>query len=336
MSSKRILSLFGLIFSAIIIIYLATQLNRQELINSLRSIRFVYLPLLIVLMVILNILRALRWKHLLKTDTIPATKNLFEAIIVGFTATFVLPLRAGEFVRAFYISKLENVFFIGAFASIVIERIFDVLALLVLFSCTLVGLPNMPTLVVLGAKSMALLATVMIAVIAVAYKKPQFVINTANFCGHWLLPKKLYPLLDKFLNFTHEFLHGLQSIKHFSSLIFVIIYTALIWLLVSAFYWVSLLALGYSAGFFMGIVVTVIVALAIAAPSAPGFIGTYQAGCIIALSTLLGLSETFAITYSVITHILQAIFIIATGFYYLARRGLCLQELVKRQPDLPL
>jgi hypothetical protein len=92
------------------------------------------------------------------------------------------------------------------------------------------------------------------------------------------------------------------------------------------FYLIGLPVMGAPAAFWPGMMVNVIVALAVAAPSAPGFVGTFQFGCLIALSTLYDYPKEFSVAYSVVIHVVQAVIIIAVGSTVLFRRGLKLSE----------
>jgi hypothetical protein len=74
------------------------------------------------------------------------------------------------------------------------------------------------------------------------------------------------------------------------------------------------------------------IAFAVAAPSAPGFIGTFQAGCLIALTSVFGMTKSFAIAYSIFAHVLQAAFIIILGFLFMGQRGFGLKELTRKVP----
>ena len=51
--------------------------------------------------------------------------TLFSTILIGFMANNVLPLRLGEFVRAYVIGRREKLSVSASFATIVIERVFD-------------------------------------------------------------------------------------------------------------------------------------------------------------------------------------------------------------------
>ena len=66
---------------------------------------------------------------------VPVT-GLFSPLMVGYMAN-ILPARAGEFIRAYLLGKKHGIPFSGAFASIVVERLFDIVAVLLLFQLLL-------------------------------------------------------------------------------------------------------------------------------------------------------------------------------------------------------
>ncbi len=52
--------------------------------------------------------------------------------MIGFMGN-VLPARAGEFLRAYLVGKKNGITFSGAFSTIIVERLFDLVCLMVLF-----------------------------------------------------------------------------------------------------------------------------------------------------------------------------------------------------------
>ena len=83
----------------------------------------------------------------------------------------------------------------------------------------------------------------------------------------------------------------------------------------------------------MGTTIAVLVALAVAAPSAPGFIGVYQTGCIAGFA-IFGLNKELAIAYSLVTHITQYIGIVSYGVYLLFKYQMKLGEMVQLREGL--
>ncbi len=302
------------------------MLDLEEFWKSLTGVKSSYLPLLIFLMLLANLFRALRWRILLPSKNRPTIPILFEGIFVGFTATFLLPLRAGEFVRAFYVARLEKLSFSSVFASIVTERIFDILSLLVLLGACLGFMPSVPSFVSIGVQSLSVLVVLVAILIAAAYRKPRTILEVVYKCTRLLPSKKTSKITKKILFMTKEFTRGLHAIGNLREALLVVLYSAGVWFTVCCFYWFCVPAMGEQGSLAVGAVTTALIALAVAAPSAPGFLGTYQVGCVVALSGIFSFNESFAVAYSLFTHIIQAALIIGLGLYFLARRGLRLRD----------
>lgn len=334
--SKNLLSFIGIAISVGILAYFTAYIDFGKLYSSFTRINLLMLLPLVLCMLLGNVSRALRWQILLPKSAPKSTKSknylgimpLFEGIMVGHAATFVLPLRAGEFARAFYISKIEDVSFSKSFATIVTERVFDVIILLALLEYTLSSV-QLPSVMDLAVKSLAILVFAICVVILLCYKYPRFVLMIAYIFSRFLsrrlgllrLPRKIHKIIK-------EFILGLQAISSLGELLLVIVYSGFVWFFSCLYYWFAMLAMGNMEGsLFVGTVVSVMVALAVAAPSGPGFIGTYQFGCIIALTAIFHIDEQFSLAYSIITHIIQAVFIILFGFFFLGRRGIRLAQL---------
>src|SRR4051812_24561624 len=79
-------------------------------------------------------IRAWRWQYLLEPIGTASFANSFRATAVGFAASAVLPARAGEVIRPYFLSRRERVSATGAFATIILERVLDMLTVLLLLA----------------------------------------------------------------------------------------------------------------------------------------------------------------------------------------------------------
>src|SRR5437588_6378593 len=75
-------------------------------------------------------LRAFRWRYLLEPLGNATFGNAFRATAVGFAANSVLPARAGEVIRPYFLSRHEAMSATGAFATIILERLLDTVTVL--------------------------------------------------------------------------------------------------------------------------------------------------------------------------------------------------------------
>ncbi|MCC6932593.1 MAG: flippase-like domain-containing protein [Deltaproteobacteria bacterium] len=333
MSKQKIGVFVGVAVNCLILLFLTHQIQWQDLSAKINDIRWLRLPLLAVLFMFGNWLRAYRWQYFLEQNQRPQLSVLFQATMVGFTATFLLPLRAGEFVRAFFLSKITTVTFSRSFASIIAERVFDVLALLMLLYIGLSLTPQaelFPGYVNTGVKALGLIAFAFGLAMFLAIFIPKKLFRFTYIVIAPLLKRKHSTLFKKLIRMAHEFIHGLAAIKDFKTLLIISVLSIILWLSAAAFYQASLWAMGIESNLVMGIIILVMIALLVAAPSAPGFIGTYQAGCVIAIHNMYLLSKEFALAYSILTHALQALLVVSIGLVILLRRGIRLLDLTPK------
>ena len=68
-------------------------------------------------------------------------------------------------------------------------------------------------------------------------------------------------------------------------------------------------------------------ALAVAAPSAPGFIGTFQFGCVFALCEIFSYGKEFAVAFSLVAHLVPFALNFFHGVYILKKRRISFKEI---------
>jgi uncharacterized protein (TIRG00374 family) len=275
-------------------------------------------------------MRAMRWRLLLPQTTRLSTPRLIDATILGFFASTVLPLRAGEIIRPWLLSRWQPVSFSAAFASVLIERLADSVCLLSFLALCLTQWAEVPTLIVAGARALALLTGTLIAIVILSYLLPGKMESFFHACSNRIIGRFAPHVAEKANRMITEYFAGLRVISSFWQLAKVLLWSYAMWLWVAAWYQGLLWAFGEFPSFWVGMMLNVTIALAVAAPSAPGFIGTFQLGCLIALSTVYGYSKEFAMAYSVVGHLLQTVFTVAAGLLVLHLRGLKFRQL--RQP----
>ena len=124
---------------------------------------------------------------------------------------------------------------------------------------------------------------------------------------------------------------GVQSVALLPSSIFrllmVIVLSVIIWLITivgfQCFFWIFP---NMQGSFMAALVITVVIALGVAMPSAPGFLGVFQFSCIAAFA-LCGMDKDSGIAYSLANHAVQYMLVLVYGFYALVCHGLKFSEL---------
>jgi uncharacterized protein (TIRG00374 family) len=247
---------------------------------------------------------------------------------VGFTANFILPLRIGEVIRPWVLSRWtpKRVRFSTGLASIVTERAFDALTLMAMLGLTFAKLDAVPPLVSMGAQVMAVLAGSILVVLVTVYLGSDRIISIGERVILFILEKRQPKLAHWMVSMIEDFLSGLRGISKLRDLSWTILWSVVLWGLLASLYQVGLWSFGVDASPWVGVTVCVMIALAVAAPGAPGFVGTFQLGCVVALS-MFGYPEEFSMAYSIVLHSIQAVTVVMAGFIILHRRGLHLSDI---------
>lgn len=326
---KRLAAVAGVCVSVVLVVALCIGLDWDLFAQELHRVNWAYVPPLLVLLVLTIWIRSCRWHYMLPDGHRLSRRALFDAVMVGFMASFLLPLRAGEIVRPWVLSRWQQVSFTTGLASIMVERIFDTITIFLLFGLCMSRMDAVPDYVVLGAKGLGLMALLMLFFVLACYFQSRRILAWAQRATRFLLGRRTPLWADKAEEHLAGFMEGLKAIRSWRSLLAVTAWSVLLWLAVAAWFQLGLVAFGHPTEPMAGLLVTVMVALAVAAPSAPGFIGTFQAGCVVALSVVLSYSREFAIAYSVFAHGFQVLVIVGAGALVLHRRALSFRQLRK-------
>ena len=323
MKKKWVKQAIGFGFSAAIIIWMVAALDWGEVFKALRSASL--LPFIPAFFLICGqfVLRAWRWRFLLpEIENRPSLRTLFDAFMGGNFATYILPGRVGEFVRPFLLWRHGKYPFATAFVSVVIERFFDLATVLLSFAILLNFLPHLDPLIYSGAKIFGLLAIAICGVMLAGIFFPEQLL-TVTRRTEVVLPVRAVAALEKFVN---DLLAGLTVLQDKKNLAAVVTSSIAIWVSNYIIYTIFLYTVPITPSFLMGASVAVIIALAVALPSSPGFVGVYQAASILGLK-VFGVSPEVGAAFGIITHIFQYLIVVGYGFVLLNRYNMNVSDL---------
>lgn len=328
-SSHRIAMVISLLVSLAIVVYLFAKLNWAEVWTQLQAVNPWFLAVLPLGFFVMFYLRALRWRLILPNRKTLSMRALFDATVLGFFASTVLPLRAGEIIRPWLLSRWQPVSFSASLASILIERLSDAVCMLGLLMLCLTQMNEVPQLVLVAAQALGGLTGMLIVVVLISYIMPARTERFFHACCNLTLGRFSPAGSSKINGMISEYFVGVRVISTPGQLFLVMFYSLLMWLVVAVWYQVLLWGFGIYPSWWVGMMLNVMIALAVAAPSAPGFVGTFQVGCIVALSTIYGYSKEFAMAYSMIAHVFQMALIVIAGIVVLQVRGMKFSQLRK-------
>jgi hypothetical protein len=268
--------------------------------------------------------RAWRWHYLLGPIRKIPTSTMFPITTIGYMGNNVYPARAGEVLRAVVLKRKEGVSVSASLATIIVERIFDGGVML---SFVFLNLPELAKLTgssgfVGNIQQVAVIGTgVFLGALAVFLLAAMFPQKTEKI-GTWfiehLLPGRLHERVTSLMN---KFLNGLSSLRSPFNVLMVFFTSVIIWLLETGKYWFVMHAFDFSVSFFALMLMNGIVNLATTIPSAPGYIGTFDAPGI-AVLTAYGVNQATAAGYTLVLHVALWLPVTLLGAYYLTREGI--------------
>ncbi|NTU55673.1 MAG: flippase-like domain-containing protein [Anaerolineales bacterium] len=269
-------------------------------------------------------IRAWRWHYLLGPIKKIPTRTMFPITTIGYMGNNIYPARAGEVLRAVILKRKEGVSVSASLATIIVERIFDGVVML---AFVFVNLPELAKLTgssgfVGNIQQVALIGTgVFLGALGVFLLAAMFPQRTAKV-GLWMVerftPSRLH---GKIIGIMNKFLDGLASLRSPFNVLMVFFTSVIIWLLETGKYWFVMHAFDFSVSFFALMLMNGIVNLATTIPSAPGYIGTFDAPGI-AVLTAYNIDQATAAGYTLTLHVALWLPVTLLGAYYLAREGI--------------
>lgn len=291
-------------------------------VEDLANAQWIWLGPLIASAAISLWLRARRWRVLLETLGPIGDTPVFDATNIGFMGNMVLPLRAGEAIKPIVVARAGYVTIPAALATVALERLCDLMMLGLIAVATLLLVPQSDFL---QGRTPAVVLAVLgaFAAVVVIIRLAPWLEKQLDTVAGWL-PSFLGRI---FQEAGRGFLHSLSGLADTSVLAPVFVYSVLIWLVTVAGFIFVALALEISAPLLaLGLATTVIVALAVSVPSAPGFIGVFWAGSELALG-LFGVDKSMGFTFGVLAWIVQLLVIVAMGLWSMSRLNLSLGDM---------
>ncbi len=268
--------------------------------------------------------RAWRWHYLLKPIKEIPTKTMFPITTIGYMGNNIYPARAGEVLRAVILKRKEGVSVSASLATIIVERIFDGVVML---AFVFVNLPELAKLTgasgfVGNIQQVAVIGTGLFLGALVVFLLAAMFPHTTARIGGWII-QRLTPqrLHERIIGFMNKFLDGLASLRSPWNVLMVFFTSVIIWLLETGKYWFVMHAFDFTVSFFALMLMNGIVNLATTIPSAPGYIGTFDAPGI-AVLTAYGVDQATAAGYTLTLHVALWLPITLLGAYFLAKEGI--------------
>jgi uncharacterized protein (TIRG00374 family) len=305
-------------------LYLALRgLHLQDLWGALQEANYWWLLPGIAVYFLAVWARAWRWHYLLRPIKSIPTGKTFPIVAIGYMGNNIYPARAGEVLRAIVLKRHEGVPVSASLATIIVERVFDGVVMLGFVFLNLPELArltsesgfigNIQTLALWGAGAFLGALLVFLAAAMFPMQAERLVTKIINR----LVPERFRAGL---LDLAGRFLSGLECLRSPREGLMIFLTSVIIWLLETGKYWFVMHAFPFQVSFFTLMLMNGIVNLATTIPSAPGYVGTFDAPGI-AVLVAYGVDKAIAAGYTLVLHAALWLPITALGAFYLAREG---------------
>jgi uncharacterized protein (TIRG00374 family) len=292
--------------------YLAVRdVDFADLGHSLRESNYWSLVPALTTLALGFFMRALRWRVLFSPKTRPAVWPTTQALLIGQFFNNVLPLRAGDAARIVALHSLGGSSRAETAATVVTERFFDVLALLLLLFVALPWFPEVTWIRAAGILGIALTLVLIgaVVVLRVFGERPvRFALRPLSRLP-FLFPERLEAAV-------RNLMQGFIALRSARLGLVAFLWTLASWLVLAVSFW--FVELGFDLGLSpaAGLLVVIATGLSMIIPSAPAAVGVFEAAAIVALSAY-GIPQTQALSYALVVHALNVLPFVVAGLVVL-------------------
>lgn len=296
------------------------------------EVRHARAPLLLAAVLVTGltyVLRALRWQYLLAPIGPTHFSNAFRATVIGFAATFLLPARAGEIIRPYLLARREGLSGTAAFATIILERLLDLVTVLLLFAFFVLTADPASTSAAPAAMERVKVGGLIaaaggVAALAVAFAAA----GHPERLGRWalsierVLPARLARIVA---SFVETFTQGLAVMRQPRRLLVSFALSIPLWMSIAAGIWLTSQAFHITFRYVGSFLVMTILVVGVAMPT-PGAVGGFHAAYQIAVQSFFGVPDDRAIGAAIVLHGVSFVPVTLLGLVFMARDGISLSR----------
>lgn len=292
---------------------------------SVAAARQDFLLLALALTCVTFIVRAERWQYLLEPLGKTRFSNVFRTTVIGFAASAVLPARAGEVIRPYLLARREGLSATAAFATIVVERILDLVAVLLLMAAFLIwfdpGLAardsNAFEAVRFGGLVMAPVAIGTLAVMFFMAGHPER-LHAWVLKAEAILPARLASMIARF---AQTFAEGFAVVRSPARLVAATAWSIVLWVAIASGIWAVSVAFGIAMPFTGAWLMLAPLVVGVAVPT-PGGVGGFHEAYRFGATAFFGANNDTAVGAAIVLHAISIGPVILVGLLFIVQDGL--------------
>jgi len=327
---SRARTLVVIVVAAALVVVFLHNVDLWGVVREILQAKPEWLAVSLVTMVVNLAVRAIRWQYLLEPlGTVPFSAA-FRATAVGFAASTVLPARAGEVIRPYFLARQGSMSATGAFATVILERLLDVVTVLGLLASFVFFFgrdlteanPVVFTRVKLAGATAGAAAFLALVVLFVLAGDPARLGRTMTRLEQ-VLPSKLAGLIARI---AEKFAKGLGAIRRPSRLLGALAWSVPLWLSIAVGIWAVTVAFRLGVPFTGSFLLLGVLTLGVAVPT-PGAVGGFHEAFKLGVTTFYGVPDARAVGAAIVLHALSVGPSLLFGLYFAAQAGLNLSRM---------
>ncbi len=360
----------GLALGLFLIWWLFRDMDWPGVVHALRNAHPLWLLAATGFMFLTFVARVQRWSYIVRTAKPVPFRTLFSATQIGFLATFTLPLRAGEFIRAYVLARLAKLPFSQCFAFVALDRVTDIAGLIAVMIVSLLTLhpggdiilpkqilanPIPANFIQTGAIAAGIALALVVGSLVLLYLNRELALKVADQATHLgtrvltgmvhpfskgltrraetillAIEKRVHVMLDSFADGLHVFRSAPDMAKS-------IAFSLLTWFFAVLFLDCTLNAFGVERPWYTSCIMQAAIAAAVSVPGPPGFIGLYHTAVLVALGAVgaVNAKTGYAVAGAValVMHLLNLVPVVVVGLICLKVENLGLLSLRRASED---
>ncbi|MBI2832838.1 MAG: flippase-like domain-containing protein [Acidobacteria bacterium] len=317
-----------LLLTILLVALFLRHANLADVWREIRAARMDLLAATLIVTLTTYVVRAFRWQYLLRPIGPTRFSHAFEATVIGFAATFLLPARAGEFIRPYLLARWERLSATASFATIILERLFDLVTVLLLFALFFFLFepdvaavdPRVFRAVEAGGALAGAGAAVGLVLMFVLAGHPERLGRWALRVEHVVPPR----IAHVFSRFVRTFAEGLGVMRQPAELVMALVLSVPLWLSIATGIWLVSRAFHITYDFSGSFLVMALLVVGVSVPT-PGAVGGFHEAYRLAVTSFYAAPNDRAVGAAIVLHALSFIPVTLVGIFFMARSGLNLQ-----------
>lgn len=285
------------LFSLLVIGWAVVALDWQQVGLALAQAHYGWVAAAVGLTLLTIFTRAWRWQVLFWPQSFPL-RHIFSALLIGQTANYILPARAGDLARIYLLDQTCGVSKTQVLGTIALEKLWD-MVMLALFIGLLAWFFPLPDWLVNPAISLTGLTVAAVLALALIGWRRQQALNWFEKVG----PRWMPGFYNRLVTVEQNLFKGFSGLRHPKPIVAATWWSVLTWIIGGLTNYVVFRAFDLPLAMIPAGLLLVVLQVGVAVPSLPGRIGVFEGLCVIVLA-LFDIPFDVAFSYGLVLHII--------------------------------